>query len=298
MGKILVIEMGYKNIKFAFSGKIYVYPTLLYHYFGKTDNMVNYCGMNYVVGEKLQNYSLIPYTSTDFFDKYACVFVYEVLRRLNFPDLSYIIITFPLDLKYKLRRLKQLCTGFNVNFKTFNYDVFVAPAGFGAFLGWGYLPETQTVVLDIGYHIVSVLSIKNSKAFLENSHALFDVGVSTLLHNVAELVFAKTGWRIDEQTALTILQNQGKFKHESVEYNLSAHVEKLKEFYTDRLIYELFSNLEAGQLFKTAEDRMLIGGGAYNVIKYFPTQWKLYLHEPYEYTNLTGFLEYLSRNYK
>jgi len=297
MTQILATDIGYGHTKFAYGDNLGKFPSLISHAvesyvgIGQSD-LVLYNGEYYYVAESASDSPqfILP-NSPHFLVKYSPVFLYHIMERLKFPEISTICVSLSLaDYKEHKNNLKNSCSKFLINQKYFENKILVVPQGVGI---WYYCDQPKNAaIIDIGFNTIDVLVVEDSILSVDKSFGLVDKGAVILASNVAKIFYAKYNDQISKYLANEILLNHGKIKYERKEYDLSEDIEKLRANYTEKVLADVFNNTDFKGLLKSIDTLIVAGGGAYYLDGSFIEKEGILVPNKPDYANVLGFIKY------
>jgi len=297
MTQILATDIGYGHTKFAYGDNLGKFPSLISHAV-KSDvgigqsNLVFYNGEYYYVAESASNSpDLILPNSPHFLVRYSPAFLYHIMKKLKFPEISTICVSLSLaDYKEHKNNLKNSCSKFFVNEKYFENKILVVPQGVGI---WYYCDQPKNAaIIDIGFNTIDVLVVEDGVLSVDKSFGLVDKGAVILASNVAKIFYAKYNDQINKYLANEILLNHGKIKYGRKEYDLSEDIAKLKLNYTEKVLADVFDNTDFKGLLKSIDTLIVAGGGAYYLDGNFIEKEGIFVPDKPDYANVLGFIKY------
>jgi len=297
MTKILATDIGYGHTKYAYGDTLGKFPSLISHavksYVGTgQSDLVLYNGEYYQVGNSASSSpDLILPNSPYFLVRYSPAFLYHIMRKLEFPEISTICVSLSLaDYKAHKNPLKSSCSKFLINEKYFENEILVVPQGVGI---WYYCNQPKNAaIIDIGFNTIDVLVVEDSILSVDKSFGMTDKGTAILASDVARTFYSKYKHQISKYLANEILLNHGKIKYERKEYDLSDEIAKLKINYTEKVLADVFDNTDFKGLLKSIDTLIVAGGGAYYLDESFIEKEGILIPDKPEYANVLGFIKY------
>jgi len=297
MTQILATDIGYGHTKFAYCDTLGKFPSLISHAvksyvgIGQSD-LVLYNGEYYYVAESASDSPqfILP-NSPHFLVKYSPAFLYHIMKKLKFPEISTICVSLSLaDYKTHKNNLKNSCSKFLINGKYFENKILVVPQGVGI---WYYCDQPKNAaIIDVGFNTIDVLVVEDGMLSVDKSFGLVDKGAVILASNVAKIFYAKYNDQINKYLANEILLNHGKIKYGRKEYDLSEDIVKLKLNYTEKVLADVFDNTDFKGLLKSIDTLIVAGGGAYYLDKNFIEKEGIFVPDKPDYANVLGFIKY------
>ncbi|MEM3860715.1 MAG: ParM/StbA family protein [Candidatus Micrarchaeaceae archaeon] len=293
---ILATDIGYGHTKYAFENVLNKFPTLLApvkEYSGIGNSLtVTYNGRSYVVGEAAKDsIKQIPSVTQDFLVKYSPIFLYEIMKSLGFPEISKIYVSLSIsEFKNNCKALEKACSKFIANDTVFSQPAVALPQGLGIWYACG--KPKNALIVDIGYNTIDVLTIKNSAPQPADSFGILDTGVITIANDVSEMLSERFNHPIDLHFANTVLMNNGKFKFDRREYDVSDDIDDLKSAYTERMLAVIFNNQHIKHIIRSTDMFIIAGGGAYFIDETIKQEKSIYIPDQPEYANVLGFIQF------
>jgi len=298
--KQLDIDVGYSSTKIKFGGKLHKLPSAVAFAsdlgidYGE-DDVVEYRGEKYYVGESAVGMETFTTTDFGFKRQFDPVIIHHVIKKLNLLEdvkVNSIKLSLTLalaDWKHKDEYL-EILKKYDIDGITIGFDnITLLPQGAGSYMGYvgskGVHPQSAAVI-EIGFNTINFLVYESGKPKRAHSKGFSGHGVSSILRPFASYLESTFNMPFGEAESLKIFTN-GSFVFNGIEQQqVTDKIIELK----GQFVKKLFNSVLTGEkkILATSEKVIIAGGGCYLLEGInFPPNVQL-AAKPYEFANIAS----------